>query len=380
MHDRTKLPLIVYRSTPETVRIVVKADRQLEQSHTGGTFPFPIVLRPTGAIVGKAGVSTGKSSTDVEGNETESRGPRCYFPNYLLMVGLGTLVEGNLTDQICLGHKVYALRGTLKEQGNLLEVGLIVLRISIYVDRPRNGKTKQSIKGYVCLSYEIVYVTKQTTRPVEEHPDETKPTNTGVAVEKPLKRARTKRLISPSPQDIEPLHVTAMDSPLVTSSIVSTTIVPSQTQSEKQVEKIIFHSSIMMSKSIQNSHKDSLQIPPPNLHTFRRRKSVILSDCLILPALPTANFTTPAHKLLPLDVGPSTNLYDIIFLGTAHPNSPLQVLNFGVNKTKDPKIMSAQKVGNRRRPRAYITNPTINILCGLRQIIWLKKYVLRPPG
>ncbi|KAL2334303.1 hypothetical protein Fmac_015516 [Flemingia macrophylla] len=79
------------------------------------------------------------------------------------------------------------------------------------------------------------------------------------------------------------------------------------------------------------------------------------------------------------DVTSTQDLYSIVFLASNDPDGKAELLRLD-QITEDQAIVRKNKIGHRTKPRPYIIDRTISVLCGEYPINWPGRYVLQVPS
>ncbi|KAL2341406.1 hypothetical protein Fmac_009346 [Flemingia macrophylla] len=126
------------------------------------------------------------------------------------------------------------------------------------------------------------------------------------------------------------------------------------------------------------------ELPPLNLLALRKRRSTILADkaASAPPVSTTTSSSAPPsrHPKLPAVFPDSQNIYDVIFPGTANPDTGYELLKYGVNRSMDRDVWKSNRIGKTLKPRSDITDKSISVLCELYPIDWPGRYIFQIPG
>ncbi|KAL2330820.1 hypothetical protein Fmac_018401 [Flemingia macrophylla] len=85
------------------------------------------------------------------------------------------------------------------------------------------------------------------------------------------------------------------------------------------------------------------------------------------------------HPILPSYMAADTDLYSIVFPASNDPVGRAELLRFD-QITEDQATVKTNKIGHRAKPRPYIIDRTISVLCGEYPINWPGRYVLQVPS
>ncbi|KAL2340671.1 hypothetical protein Fmac_008611 [Flemingia macrophylla] len=205
-----------------------------------------------------------------------------------------------------------------------------------------------------------------------------------------LKRKSTQALLAPQSKksktsltkEVQIVEVPFVDEPASTAEVPASVQPIVDEASVDDPQQTIVASVLSYSSPPSSNALTVYTLPSPiTLLKMRKRRSAIIGDAIPRASgpLPSQHSRAPRHPLLPSYLAADTDLYSVIFPASDDPAGRAVLLQSD-HVTDDLAIIRQNRIGSRTKPRPYIKDRTINVLCGEYPISWPGRYVLQKPS